>query len=278
MQKHTTSTTPPSPSSPGVVVYTEQFEVTGDSEVTLNDANLTFEWSNADVKPQLTGTLHVVNGINARYRVRVDCYDRLSNKIGTAYDNTDGTPIHASPKDIPVDMTGNAAPNVYYVKVALEKQGTSPNWHSRDAYDIFMRLSDDEVRILGDGIDIGGPDFSNGAPTDSATVSWNIGDDGKLTATYSGYLHFKKFDRPGRVVVRAINTLTGAEAARAEGDSHTPADNGHYRYPETGGPETLTVESYATNLQVIMQSFSTDPETGQGTWSDVHSQTVSVAE
>jgi hypothetical protein len=158
------------------------------------------------------------------------------------------------------------------VQVVLEKQGTG-DWRTRDTYNVDLLLQTDEVRILGVGIDVGGPNFANGAPTDSAIVWWKIGDDGKLTATYTGWLHFKRFDRPGRVVIKAINSLTGVEAARAEGDSHTPRDDAHYSYVDT-----LSVESDATGLEVVMQSYSTDPDTGQGVWTDVHSQTVNVAE
>jgi len=271
-RKISTTSAGPTPSTPGVIVYTQKFDVTGDTEATLEHAKMTFEWSNASVTPRLTGTLHVVNGTSARYRVRLDSYDKNNSLLGSTYDNKKGTPIHVSPKDITVDMSGKAAPNVYYVQVVLEKQGTG-DWRTRDSYNVDLLLQTDDVKILGAGIDVGGQNFANRAPTDSATVWWKIGDDGKLTATYTGWLHFLQFDRPGRVVIKAINSLTGAEAARTEGDSHTPADNSHYSFEDT-----LSVASFATNVEVVMQSFSTDPETGQGVWQDVHSQTVSVAE
>ena len=176
--------------------------------------------------------------------------------------------------DIAVDMNGAAGPNVRRAVVALEKQGTSAKWKTKDESDVLeLDTFDDSVTIRGSGIDVGGADFANGAPTGPATVSWRFGDDGTLTATYTGYLHLTNFHQgSGRVVIRAINSLTGRASATAEGDTHTAEDNGHHAYQDT-----LAVVSDVAELEVAMQSWVTDPETGQGSWTDVDSQTVNVA-
>jgi len=280
MQYPELSTTPagPSPSTPSALVDNDPFPTMfhdPDSEVTFTDGNIAWQWGNGTVTPRLTGTLHVVNGDDARFRVRVDSYDANNNKVGTAYDKDNGHPIHTDdPKDIAVDMNGAAGPNVRRAVVALEKQGTSAKWKTKDESDVLeLDTFDDSVTIRGSGIDVGGADFANGAPTGPATVSWRFGDDGTLTATYTGYLHLTNFHQgSGRVVIRAINSLTGRASATAEGDTHTAEDNGHHAYQDT-----LAVVSDVAELEVAMQSWVTDPETGQGSWTDVDSQTVNVA-
>jgi hypothetical protein len=97
-------------------------------------------------------------------------------------------PIHTdSPKDIAVNMSAVAGANVRRARVALEKQGTTVKWLTKDESDfLFLNTFTDSVTIRGSGIDVGGPDFSNGAARAPASVPWKIGDAGTLTATYSG--------------------------------------------------------------------------------------------
>ena len=289
MQHRNISTTVagPTPSPPTTIVDNDPFPTLyhdPDSEVTFSGGNVAWAWGNGTVTPQVTGTLHIVNGDDAKFRVRVDSYDSDGNLVGSAYDKKKGHKRHTdAATEIPVDMNAISGPNIRRAIVALEKEGIGPQWHTKDE-SIVLELDtfDDNVTILGSGVDVGGPDFSNGAPTDPASVSWEIGDDGMLTATYTGYLHLKGFHGgSGRVVIRAINPISGLEVARAEGDAYSPPDNGYHRYPDSppDTPETLAVASDAPALEVVMESWVvTDPETQQGTWEDVGSQTVSVAQ
>jgi hypothetical protein len=279
-RKLSTTVAGPTPSPLTTIVDNDPFPTLyhdPDSEVTFSGGNVAWAWGNGTVTPQVTGTLHIVNGDDAKFRVRVDSYDSDGNLVGSAYDKKQGHPRHTdAATDIPVDMNAKSGPNIRRAIVALEKEGIGPQWHTKDE-SIVLELDtfDDDVTILGSGIDVGGLGFSKGNPTEPAIVSWKIGDDGMLTATYTGYLHFDDFNKDaGRVIIRAIDPLSGREAARTEGGSHSPPDTGYYHYPDT-----LAVVSEKAYLEVVMQSWVvTDPETQQGTWEDVGSQTVSVAQ
>lgn len=246
-------------------------------EVTLTDGNVAFQWANATVTPRLTATLHIVDGDDACYRVRTDSYDSAGYPVGSAYDKPAGYCRHSdAATDIAVDMQAAGGPDVRHVRVALEKKGTGPTWRTKDtSFLTSLNTFADDATVLGGGIDIGGPDWVDGAPTGPARVSWAIGADGKLTAAYDGYLHLKSFyPGSGRVVIRAVNPFTGFVLASTEGTPHTPADNGHHGYEET-----LEVTSASgANLQIAMQSLVTDPATGIAGWQDVGTQTVSAGE
>lgn len=262
----------------GVVVDNDGFpDLLADPEITLTGANIAFTWGSSTVTPRLTATAHVVDGDNTCYRVRTDSLDADGTLIGSAYDDETGHCRHSdAPVDIPVDMLAVGGPDVKQLVVALEKQGTADRWRTKDTSQVReLNTHDDKAKVLGAGIDIGGPDWLNGAPTTSARVSWELGADGLMTATYEGTLHLKSFyPGSGRVVIRAYDPITGFRYATDEGPAHTPADNGLHSYDDT-----LSVTSgRGTSLEVIMQSLVTDPLTGTASWQDVSRQTVSAAE
>jgi hypothetical protein len=251
------------------VVDNDPVQVLGDSEVTLVNGNVAFGWGYGGVTPRLTGTLHVVGGNNARYRVKVDAYDRANHKLGSTYDTTAGTPIHTNdPKDVAVDMTATSAPFVNRLVVSVQKQGTG-SWFTKASNDTpYLTLHDDDVQVLGDGIDVGGLGFYAGNPTGPAKLSWALGDDGSVTASYSGYVHFDDFSRCGRVVLRSL-TPTGFQTGEVKGPQHCPTDNSHQHYDDTLAVPATT---QASRVQVALQS-----KTG-GVWQDVNTQTVGIAE
>jgi hypothetical protein len=268
-------------SAQAAVVDNYPFYMNSDSEVTFSGGNVKYDWSHSTVSAQVTGTLNVVNGDDASFRVRVDSYDIHNNLLGaSAYDtaNPDGHHLHTDKAtSFPVDMSATAAPSIAYLKVALEKKSAN-TWKTRSYYNVTLLLHPDDVKILGTGIDVGGNGFDRAKhePTNSASVSWSIGSDGKLKATYHGWLHLDHGFSPlyGRVVIRALNAA-GKALDTAEGASWQPITLAYESHEET-----LSVESAdATRLQVAMQTAAgTDPVTGDLAWRDAGTQTVSVAE
>ena len=260
------------PSLPTVVVDNDPFaDLLQDSEVTFTGGNVAWEWGNRTVTPRVTGTMHVVKGDDARFRVRVNSYDKNGKFLGRAYDDKDGHPRHSdAAKDYTIDMTGVGGPDVRSVQVAVQKEGDD-DWKTKDeSGSVKMDLFSDSVTIDGQGIDVGGIGISNGHPTDPAIVDWTIGDDGALKATYEGYLHLKdSYAAPGRVVIRSVDPLTGIETGRDEGDAHDPSDNGTM--------DTLSVDSADTKLVVEMQAYVTDADL-HSSWQVIGSASVSVAE
>lgn len=244
----------------------------GISDVSFMSATSQFTWYSAQVGAQVTGTLHVEGGQNARFRVRVDSLTGNNDVLGTAYDKANGTAVTTASKDIPVDVSAVSAPNMLKARITLEEQGASNKWKSRGDYYTQAVPRTDDVRILSRHIDVGGLGFAGGEPTDDASVTWAVGDDGALTATYRGYMHFSGFAGSGRVVLRAI-TPFGLPGAETDGATHSSNGNGH----DVSAQETLSLtSSSASSVAVVMQSWVSTPEGGY--WDDLASQTVSAAE
>ena len=143
----------------GDIVDNDPLQVLGDPTITLTDGNVAFQSGHGKITARLTGTVHVVGGENARFRVRVDSFDRPGSLLGTAYDAPDGTSVHRTVEDILVDMEATTAPSVSRVVVAVEKRGTSGKWITRAANETYL---DD---------DIGGPGFGSLSPLTPATVA-----------------------------------------------------------------------------------------------------------
>lgn len=252
------------------VVDNDPVQVLGDPEVTLVDGNVAFTWTSGTTSSRLTGTLHVVDGDDASYRVKVASFDRAGTSLGNVYDSTAGHALHTdAAKDFPVNMTAKSAPYVARVEVSVQKKSDA-TWRTKTTNTTpYLTLHDDDVTILGSGIDVGGSGFLAGAPTGPAKMHYTLADDGKMTASLSESLHFDNFSRLGRVQLRSLSLFPGLPSADVNGPQHSAPDNGYYRYADT---IAAAPSSGANSVQVAMQS-----KTG-GVWSDVNTQTVGIAE
>jgi hypothetical protein len=250
----------------GDVVDNDALQVSGDPDVTLDDGNVAFQWGSGKTSSRLTGTLHLTDADKARWRVRIDSFDRSGTLIGTAYDVPDGTPAKKEVKDIPVDMQGTSAPYVGRVLVAVEMQGAGDRWVTKASDDTYMNLHDDSVTILGDGLDVGSGPFGSTGPMLPASFVWKIGDDGKVTGTYSGTLFHDDFAHCARVTLRSL--MSGSAIGELDGPEHCAHDNGFYHDADT---LTTAPSSLASGVEVAMQSKI-------GGWGDVGTQRVSIAE
>jgi hypothetical protein len=246
----------------------------------LNPGQAEFTWYQGKVGAHLTGTMHVDGAKNAQARVRVDSLTVNNAVLATSYDNKAGTPINSSSQDVTVDMAMPAAPNLGKIKIVLEEKSNTNKWDDRgDFYAQFVPRTDD-VTILGAHLDVGGNEWDKGAPLTPATVTWAVGDDGALTATYRGYLHFQGFAGSARVEVRAIDPILGTVSARADGKTYSSNGSGHEMFPtDVRVPETIPLTSSSPTLDVVIQSWVSVPgEPGGGHWDDIASQTVSAGD
>jgi hypothetical protein len=242
-----------------------------------NTGQLQYTWNGGVVSAHLTGTVHVDDGQNAQFRVRIDSRDANDKVLGTTYDRKRGTPITTSSQDISVDMAAVSAPNLNNVLIVIEEKSTTAKWDNRGQATEAVQPHTDDVMVLGTHIDAGGPIFSptTGAPTalPPATIAWSLGSDGALTATYNGYLHLDGLAGSARVVLRAINPFTHAVIAETDGPTDTSDGAGHDVY----GPETISVtSSFAPSVDVVTQSFVSSPSGDH--WSDIASQNISAGE
>jgi hypothetical protein len=249
----------------GVIVDSDPALLTGDPEVTLiGDPEVAFNFDSSGILPKLTGTLAIVDGDDACFRVRLASYDGatlLHDKPGRQHCMRNDLP-HEFPINLPEDRDALTDS----VVVSVEKDGQQ-GWTTKDERQINMNTFSDTFRIIGAGVDIGGDTFAAGDPTNNASVAWSI-DDGDATATYNGWYHFDAFLRRGRVQLRMLDE-SGTVVEVQNGPEHFAPDLAHYAYNDvvasTPSPNVVEVE-------VAMQTKS------GGVFSDVDTETVSIAQ
>jgi hypothetical protein len=251
-------------SAQAVVVDNDGASLTNNAEVQLTDANLAWDFSSGTIEPRVTGTMEVVNGDDACFRVRIDSYD--GNTLLHSKRGTNRCMLNDLPHQFDINLAEDADPLTDTVVVKVEKDGAQ-GWTVRDEREIHMNTFSDDVILEGSGIDAGGPSYYAGTPLDSAYVRWAI-DDGLVTATYDGYVHFDGFSRCGRIRARLLDEA-GALVEAINGPQHCPPDLAHYEFNDVlaGTPSGLV-----TDVQLLLQS-----KTG-GNWNTVESETVSIAE
>jgi hypothetical protein len=247
----------------------------------LNPGQAQFTWNQGKVAAHLTGTMHVVGAIHTQARVRVDSLTVNNAVLATTYDDKTGTAINSASQDVTVDMNVPAAPNLGKVKIVLEEKSNTNKWDDRGEFYAQFVARTDDVTILGKHADIGGISYSKGAPTGPAAVTWKVGDDGALTATYYGYLHLDGFGGTARTELRAIDPLLGTVSARVDSTSYQSNGAGHDEFPDPTKrvSETIPLTSYSPTLEVVIQSWVNVPDMENGGyWDDIGSQTVSAGE
>jgi hypothetical protein len=245
--------------------------LSADPDLSLStDSEVTFDYSNGEITPRLTGTLGT--GGDRCYRVHLYSYNGstlLHDKRGNSY--CFNTAVH---HDRSIDLSEDPDPATDTVVVALEKQNNkTKEWTEKSRATAGIALYMDPVRILGDGIDVGGFDFdaATGEPTGVTLVKWSIDDDGKATAAYNGTLHLDDwFPGCGRVELRYLDEA-GKRVDTVDGGTNCPADKSHYKYTESLSAPASTQIS---QLRIAMQSSG-----DQGvTWQDVKTQTMSIGD
>jgi hypothetical protein len=247
----------------------------------LNPGNAEFTWYQSKVGAHLTGTMHVDGAIHTQARVRVDSLTVNNDVLATTYDAKAGTAINSASQDVPVDVNVPALPNLGKIKITLEEKSNTPNWDDRGEFYAQYVPRTDDVTIDGAHADIGGIGYSKHAPTDPAAVTWKVGDDGRLTANYYGYLDLDGCACTARTELRAIDPLLGTTSASVDSKQYISTGAGHDEFPDPAKrvPESLSLTSSSPTLEVVIQSWVSVPgETGGGHWNDIGFQTVSAGD
>jgi hypothetical protein len=251
----------------------------GVSSARFTDADTQFTWYQGKVGAHVTGTLHVDNGALAQFRVRVDSLTVNNDVLGSpVYNDKADWAINSSSQDVPIDVTVPSLPDLGKVKISVEEKSNTPKWVDRgDLYAAFHPRTDD-VTILSRHLDVGGNEWDKGAPLTPASVTWAVGDDGALTATYRGYLHLQGLAGSARVELRAIDPFTGRASAIADGTTRSSDGSGHEMFPtDVRVPETIPLTSYSPTLDVVIQSWVSVPGE-DGHWDDIASQRISAGD
>ena len=130
----------------------------------------------------------------------------------------------------------------------------------------------DDVLIETEGYFLGGDGFTDGAPDEPATLTWDHSTTFGTAPTLEGKVHFDGASNCARVVLVALNR-DGSEMgpdAKTTSDVMCPATTGHHvRTISEGGVAGLDAKFGADKVKVILQ---TEPR--PDTWSRAGSQTV----
>jgi hypothetical protein len=243
-------------SAQAAVVDNDATSLLTDPEVTLTDGNVAFDWTQGKVTPRLTGNLNVVNGDDACFRVRIDSYD-INNTLLHSNHGAKACPNNDNQHSYPVDLSAPSDALTHRVTVAVEKETLKDGWQTKDQdTNLYVTPHRDAVTISGSGINADG------------NVGWHIDNTGKSIGEYDGTLTFDGFSNCGRISLRYFDDV-GKKVDEVDGSKHCPPDLGHYTFFDTLVP---TPSSSAIKVKVVMQS-----KVG-GSWVDVSSKTVSIAE
>jgi hypothetical protein len=263
-------------SAQAAVVNDSVVQLTSDSDVHLYPGHVDWDYSNGLVTPKLTGTMLMYN--ERCFRVSVTNWDG-SKKLDVKHGAKRCIKNDSDTRQQAIDLSGVADARTDRVTVAVEEQNqTNDDWVVREEsgkhwWDAELFPWMDTVQLLGDGIDLGGGTFdtATGNPTGSALVQWSI-DDGEATASLSPTLFLDDMaGMCGRVELRYLDEA-GTLVDTVDGAEWCPTSNAEESHTET---LAAAPSSQIFQVEVAMQ---TSPNVNKKTWSDVTSQTKSIAE
>jgi hypothetical protein len=263
-------------SAQAAVVNDSVVQLTSDSDVQLYPGHVHWDYSNGIVTPKLDGTMLMYN--ERCFRVSITNWDgdtKLDVKHGAkrCIKNDSDTRQQA------IDLSGVPDARTDRVTVAVEEQNQSnDDWVVREEsgkhwWDAELFPWMDTVQLLGDGIDLGGGTFdtTTGNPTSSVLVKWSI-DDGLATASLSPTLFLDDMaGMCGRAELR-YRDEAGTLVDTVDGSTWCPTSNAEEHHTET---LAAAPSSQIFQVEIAMQ---TSPSKNKKVWSDVGSQTKSIAE
>jgi hypothetical protein len=230
--------------------------------------DLKFDYTGGQIKPHLTGTLHMNDVSGTCARMHLDYRDRSGTSLriehgGTVCVNDD------KHHEFSVDLQPYADNRVASVLVQLEKETVS-GWFVVDNATFTANTFDDSVKITEDGVDFGATDtFFLSGPTGSGTMHWTL-IDGKVTPRLTGSIYLNNSSGVcSRMNLRYL-TSSGSFVDSRAGGQVCADDNGLHQF-------TVDLDPYSSNkigkVQVQLQTQGSN-----GSWNTAGSQTVSIAE
>jgi hypothetical protein len=229
--------------------------------------SLAFEYTGGQIKPHLTGTLHLDGVKDTCARMRMESFDGAGKMLDKSFGGT----VCADDDDYQpytVDLAPYADPSIDYVEVALEKE-TATGWIITRHADYFVDTHDDDVKITEPGVDFGGSTFGTSTPDGPGNMEWTL-KSGLVTPHLTGTIWLDRSATVcARIHLRYLTESGAFLAQRAGGDKCAP-DNGLAH-------ASVDLSPYSSNeigkVEVELQTEATD-----GTWNTAGSKTVSIAE
>lgn len=260
------------------VIDTDSVKLTGDDYdfggptlvlgAPTTSGDLKFDYTGGQIKPHLTGTLHIDDASGTCARMHLDYRDRNGTSLriehgGTVCVNDD------KHHEFSVDLQPYSDSRIASVLVQLEKE-TVGGWFVVDNATYAANTFADNVRITEDGLDFGQTNtFLLSGPTGSGSMQWTL-IDGKVTPRLTGSIYINNSSGVcSRMNLRYL-TSSGAFVDSRSGGEVCADDNGLHQF-------TVDLDPYTSNkigkVQVQLQSQGSN-----GSWNTAGSQTVSIAE
>lgn len=196
------------------------------------NGTLTWVLDNGALTPRLRGTLHLKNVRDICARMRMDFYNGntfLKRKRGGKVCAPDDG--HHSYR---VDFRPYTDIRTTKVIVMIESR-TAGGWLPTVSDTYWRNIRDDEVMLDTEGFDFGGAALIDDAPSEPATVDWEIVD-GALTARVSGYLHINH--RAGYCAIVRVTAYTGDGTGHEDQPSGAPVYGPFLCAPDNGPVST----------------------------------------
>jgi hypothetical protein len=230
--------------------------------------DLKFDYTGGQIKPHLTGTLHMNDADGTCARMHLDYRDKNGASIvvkhgGTVCVNDD------KHQEFSVDLEPYADNKIASVLVQLEKETVS-GWFVVDNEVFYANTFADDVKITEDGVDFGATNtFLTSGPTDSGSLSWGLVD-GQSTPRLIGSIYLNNSSGVcARMNLRYL-TDAGAFLTSKPGGVVCADDNGLHQF-------TVDLDPYTSNkigkVEVQLQTQGSN-----GSWNTAGSETVSIAE
>jgi hypothetical protein len=232
------------------------------------DGDLKFDYTGGQIKPHLTGTLHMNDADGTCARMHLDYRDRNGTSLriehgGTVCVNDD------KHHEFSVDLQPYSDNRIASVLVQLEKETVS-GWFVVDNAVYTANTFDDSVKITEDGVDFGATNtFLGNAPTGSGTMHWTL-IDGQVTARLTGSIYINNSSGVcSRMNLRYL-TSGGTFLTSRSGGEVCADDNGLHQF-------TVNLDPYTSN-KVGKVDVQLQTQGSNGSWNTAGSQTVSIAE
>ena len=263
-------------SAQAAVVNDSVVQLTSDSEVHLYPGHVDWDYSSGVVTPTLTGTMLMYN--ERCFRVSITTWDG-NTKLDVKHGAKRCVKNDSDTRQQAIDLAGVPDARTDRVTVSVDEQNqANDDWVVREEsgkhwWDAELFPWMDVVQLTGDGIDLGGGTFdtTTGNPTGYAPVRWSI-DDGDATASVSATLFLDDMaGMCGRVELR-YRDEAGTLVDTVDGANWCPTTNAEESHIET---LAAAPSSQIFKVEVAMQ---TSPNKAKKVWSDVTSQTRSIAE
>lgn len=233
--------------------------------VPIGSGDLHYHWDDSEIRPHLTGTIHLNDADGTCGRMRMKYYDFDGTLLETEYgdDVCANGDTHAAWS---VDLDPYADPDIHHVTVSVQKETVS-GWSTVESETEYINTHADNVKITADGVDLGLGDLDFGEPTSPATMTWSLSDEGVKPLLLGDVMLNNSSGVCARVNLKYM-TDGGYVLTEEAGHEYCAPDNDLHRYGFTlGSIRSDKLDKVKVQLQTLAAN---------GNWQTAGWETVSI--